>query len=363
MRDWELTMHIIRTLLLLSGVFCSWLATASDVGPIPRVSRMTDVAKAPVPFDLATLKQNWKQRIEVMRAAGSLPLIDIESNPSEDMDMQSFARQMDAEGVALIAFSGQPQGRGWSDAARYAVSADPWRYIPTGDGGVPPEWRKNPLSFVATSQERIVKDGYPLLGEYEFRHYPSPDQLKRGRTDRDEHLALDSPAGHQLFALAAETGIPLQIHQEIEDQYLPVLEKMLKEYPKAKVIWCHLAQMRFQNRNTIYGPDYVRKLIEQYPNLYFDLFVGPPKNPYPLSKEYPGKYWDHESGKLLPEWAKLIADHPWRFMTALDLNPFIMDAFSRKVGMQRAVLNSLPPSVREIVAYKAAWKLLFNEDI
>lgn len=354
---------MIRTVLLVSGTLFSWLAVAADFSPIPSASRMTDVAKAPVPFDLATLKQNWKQRIAAMRAAGGLPLIDIESNPSEDMDMQSFARQMDEQGVALIAFSGITRGRGWSDVARYAVTADPWRYIPTGDGGLPPEWRNKPAEFAHTTRERIVKDGYPLMGEYEFRHYPSPDQIQRGNLNRDEDLPIDSPAGHLLFQFAAESGIPFQIHQEIEDRYLPPLEKMLAQYPKAKVIWCHLAQMRYQGRNTIYGPDYVRKLIERYPNLYFDLFVGPPRNPYPLSKEYPGKYWDHQSGKLLPEWAKLIADHPWRFMTALDLNPFIMEAFSRKVGMQRAVLDSLPPAVREIVAYKAAWKLLFNEDI
>ena len=60
---------------------------------------------------------------------------------------------------------------------------------------------------------------------------------------------------------------------------------------------------------------------------------------------------------------KLIADYPWRFMVALDLNPFLMPRFSRKVAVQRTVLESLPPSVREIVAYKAAWKLMFNEDI
>ncbi len=324
---------------------------------------MTEVPKAAVPFDLATLKRNWKQRIEAMRAAGIMPMIDIESNLNEELDIQSFARRMDEEGVALIAFSGVAQGRGWSDAARHAVAADPWRYIPAGDGGLPPDWKKNPAGFAETSRERIVKDGYPLMGEYEFRHYPSPDQIQRRNFKRDEDLPIDSPAGHLLFQLSSETGIPFQIHQEIEDQYLAPLEKMLAQYPKARVIWSHLAQMRYQDRNTIYGPDYVRKLIEQHPNLYFDLFAGPPDHIYPGSKEYPGKYWDRTTGRLKPEWAKLIADHPWRFMTALDLNPFIMNEFSRKVGMQRAVLDSLPEPAREIVAYKAAWKLLFNEDL
>jgi Amidohydrolase len=356
-------MRLIRALFLFFGMLFSWLAIAGDFSPIPTASRMTDVDKVAAPFDLATLKRNWRQRIAAMRAEGVMPIIDIESNLGEDLDIQSFAHQMDDEGVALIAFSGVAQGRGWSDAARHAVAADPWRYIPTGDGGLPPDWKRNPMKFVQTTKERIAMDGYPLMGEYEFRHYPSPDQIQRGNTQRDEDFPIDSPAGHELFRFSAESGIPFQIHHEIEDALLPPLEKMLAQYPKAKVIWCHLAQMRYQGRNTIYGPDYVRKLIEQYPNLYFDLFSGPPDHIYPSSKEYPGKYWDRSTSKLKPEWAKLIANYPWRFMTALDLNPFIMRSFSNKVRMQRAVLDSLPESAREIVAYRAAWKLLFNEDI
>jgi hypothetical protein len=349
--------------LLLAALNLPWLAVAAEYSPIPDIPNMTHVAKAAVPFDLATLKRNWKQRIAAMRAAGVMPIIDIESNLGEDLDIQSFAHRMDDEGVALIAFSGVAKGRGWSDAARYAVAADPWRYIPAGDGGLPPDWKKNPMNFAKISKERISNDGYPIMGEYEFRHYPSPDQIQRGNTERDEDYPIDSPAAHELFRFSAESGIPFEIHQEIEDQYLVPLEKMLAQYPKAKVIWSHLAQMRYQTRNTIYGPDYVRKLIERHPNLYFDLFAGPPDHLYPSSNEYPGKYWDRTTGKLKPEWAKLIADHPWRFMTALDLNPFIMNGFSKKVGMQRAVLASLPESVREIVAYKAAWKLLFNEEM
>lgn len=356
-------MRAILTPLLLAGLCLPSLASSAELSPIPGVSRMTEVPKAAVPFDLATLKRNWRQRIEAMRAAGIIPLIDVESTLSETLDIQDFAQRMDEKGVAPIAFSGVAQGRGWSDAARHAVAADPWRYIPAGDGGIPPNWKNNPMDFARISMERINGDGYPMMGEYEFRHYPSPDQIRRGKLNRDEDLPIDGPAGHQLFQFSADSGIPFEIHQEIEDQYLAPLEKMLAQYPKAKVIWCHLAQMRYQDRNTIYGPDYVRKLIERHPNLYFDLFSGPPNHVYPGSGEYPGRYWDRTTGRLKPEWAKLIADHPWHFMTALDLNPFIMGEFSHKVDMQRAILDSLPESAREIVAYKAAWKLLFNEDI
>jgi len=350
-------LHLLACCLGLSGA-----ATAAEFSPIPDAARLTDVAKAAVPFDLTALKANWKKRIIAMRAAGIVPIIDIESNLGDNLDIRGFARSMDAEGVALIAFSGVPMGRGWSDAARYAVTADPWRYIPAGDGGLPPDWKKDPLDFLQKTRDHIVKEGYPLMGEYEFRHYPSPDQVQRGNPDRDEHLPIDGEAGHALFRLAEETGISFQIHEEIEDQFLDPLESMLARYPKAKVIWCHLAQMRYQSRNTRYGPEYVRGLIEKYPNLYFDLFSGPPGVVYAPSGEYPGKYWDGQSGRLKPEWARLIADHPWRFMTALDLNPFIMNAFGKKVAAQRAVLDSLPSEARDIVAYKAAWKLFFGEE-
>lgn len=355
-------MQYLRPFLLACCLVSSGTAIAAEFSPIPSMARMTDVAKAEVPFNLAALKANWKKRIVAMRASGIIPIIDIESNLGENLDIQRFASNMDREGVALIAFSGIPAGRGWSDAARYAVAADPWRYIPAGDGGLPPDWKRDPLDFVQKTREHIVPEGYPLMGEYEFRHYPSPDQVQRGNLNRDENLPIDSPAAHALFQLAEETGISFQIHEEIEDQFLAPLESMLARYPKAKVIWCHLAQMRYQSRNTIYGPEYVRQLIEKYPNLYFDLFSGPPGITYAPSGEYPGKYWDIKTGRLKPEWAKLITDHPWRFMTAFDLNPFIMNAFDKKVAAQRAVLDSLPAEAREIVAYKAAWKLLFNEE-
>jgi predicted TIM-barrel fold metal-dependent hydrolase len=159
-------------------------------------------------------------------------------------------------------------------------------------------------------------------------HRLQPDARRCADGGRDQGRR----AGHLLFQFAAESGIPFQMHQEIEDQYLPVIERMQTEYPNAKVIWAHLSQMRLQSRNTRYGPDYMRKLIERHPNLYFDLHVGGPRHVYPTSGEYPGKYWDRATGRLKPEWARLIADHPWRFMTALDLNPFNMQSFAGKVG-------------------------------
>lgn len=34
---------------------------------------------------------------------------------------------------------------------------------------------------------------------------------------------------------------------------------MLKAYPGAKVIWCHAGQVRYPNKQSVYGPEYLGK--------------------------------------------------------------------------------------------------------
>ena len=68
-----------------------------------------------------------------------------------------------------------------------------------------------------------------------------------------------------------------QIHYEIEDRLLPPLETILERHPKATVIWCHLAMIRYPDRTRRYNPDYVGALIQRFSGLHFDLAVpGPP---------------------------------------------------------------------------------------
>lgn len=40
-----------------------------------------------------------------------------------------------------------------------------------------------------------------------------------------------------------------------------------------------------------------------------------------------------------------------------------MDDLPKHVRVLRRFLGNLPPHLQEIVAYKAAWKLLFNEEL
>lgn len=338
---------------------------------MPASVKIGEHPKADVPFNLEALKSKWRNRITAIKASGILPVIDIESsfNPGK-MNARDFARQMDDNGAALVAFSPQI-GDGeyqksktlWSDASRRAMNIDPCRYIPVTTAGIYPAWTENPDEFLTATIKKAGEDRYPLLGEFEFRHYVSPRQDKRGETWRDVTIPLNSPVGVRLFEYAATSGIPFEIHYEVEDALLPPLEEMLSRYPKAKVIWCHLGQVRYAARAKKYGPDYVRKLIETYPNLYFDLAFGDGNSLYKPSGEYHARVWELSTGTVKKEWAALIADHPWRFLAALDLGGDRMDDLPKDIRVLRKFIGDLPSNVQEIVAYKAAWKLLFNEEI
>ncbi len=129
------------------------------------------------------------------------------------------------------------------------------------------------------------------------------------------------------------------------------------------MIWCHLAQIRYAIRSTIYGPGYVRKLIETYPNLYFDVAFGGPDSVYPRSGERHDRMWDHDRGGVKKEWVELITQYPWRFLAALDLGGDRQDRLPEYTRRLRNFLDYLPEGVREIVAYRAAWKLLFGEEL
>ena len=334
----------------------------AELGPLPASDKAHLDAPKAIPFDLPALKKNWRERIAAIKARGTLPIIDIESSfNSNRLNLKRFAQTMDETGVALIAFSHDANNPQWSDMAARVVSADPWRFIPTTNGGVEPAWTKNPQQFLAETMKHAVPDGYPLLGEIEFRHYPSPRQIKRGELYRDVDVPINGPLGHELFAFAERTGLPFEIHYEIEDRLLPPLEEMLGQYPKAKVIWCHLAQIRYSGRSKVYGPAYVRGLLEKYPNLYIDVAFGDNFSLYPGSGEYHARVWD--GGAVKKEWMELIVQHPWRFLAAFDLGGDRQDQLAEYNANLRKFLNQIPEPERQIVAYKAAWKLLFGEEL
>lgn len=351
---------VVGATLLILG---AGLAFAAGLGPLPEVRSLDAGPLAPVPLDIPALKVQWRERIAAVRGAGKLPIIDIESSfGGGKFDPARYAARMDESGIALTAFSAEA-GR-WDERTRILMALDPARYIPTTGAGIPPWWPGEAGRLLKEMEEAVRAHRYPLMGEFEFRHYPSPRQLQRKQLDRDLTLPIDGELGHRLFRLSAETGVPFEIHYEVEDGLLPPLEQMLTQYPRAKVIWCHLAQIRYQRRSTIYSPAYVRKLLESHPNLYFDTAFGGPTSIYGGSNEPHARIWDRSGGTgIQPDWLAVIEAHPYRFLAALDIGGDRMDSVVEWTKTLRLFLEALPEPTREIVAHKAAWKLLFDEEL
>lgn len=314
------------------------------------------------------LKPAYARRLKRLLEQGHLPYIDIESScNSRSLNAGLLAQQLDDLHIGLMAMSADPghspyRSAPWhNNLAETLVASYPDRFIPVGNGGQPPNITEHATDFL-DSQESVAERGdMLLLGEYEFRHYPSPRQVKRGELDRDVHVAINSALGHRLFGLSEKFNIAFQIHYEIEDQLLEALEQMLMQYPKAKVIWCHLAQIRYMERASRYGPDYIASLIERFPNLYFDTAFGDAESIYPISRQRHARIWE-SSGRLSGAWRELIVAYPQKFLSALDLGADRMNQIVEYDRKHRSFLDQLPHEARHQVAYRNAWRLLFSEE-
>lgn len=319
------------------------------------------------PTDFLQIKAGYAQRLKKIIAGGALPYIDIESScNAQRVDINDIARNMDRLNIGLMALSSDigrnlfDKGIRFDGFAQRLIASHPDRFIPVGNGGQPPAITEAPAEFLDAQEAAARQKKIMLFGEFEFRHYPSPRQVRRGDAGRDVDVPLDSPTGHGLFGMSERTGLPFQIHYEIEDAYLPPLEKMLAQYPKARVIWCHLAQMRYSERNTRYNPGYVDGLIKRFPNLYFDTAFADARSVYPPSGQRHARIWA-EDGGVAPAWRDLIVAHPARFLSALDLGQDRLDRIAEYDRRHRHFLSQLPDETRRQVAYRNAWSLLFGE--
>jgi hypothetical protein len=333
---------------------------------VPFLAFLRGVVTAQDIVDFQQLKSGYAHRLKKILAAGELPYIDIESScNSTKLDIDSIAKSMDRLNIGLMALSADIGRKQFERGVRFdnlsarLLANYPDRFIPVGNGGQPPALTSE--DFLDAQEAAARKKQMMLLGEFEFRHYPSPRQVKRGDTDRDVRIPIDGPTGHRVFSLSERSGMAFQIHYEIEDELLTPLEKMLGQYPKAKVIWCHLAQIRYIERASRYTPEYVDALIKRFPNLYFDTAFGDAASVYPPSNQRHARVWT-ASGSLKSEWRDLIVAYPKRFLSALDLGQDRLERIAEYDQKHRDFLKRLPTDTQHQVAYRSAWSLLFSED-
>lgn len=298
----------------------------------------------------------WQRRIRSILDRGRLPIIDIEATYIEGTtNVRRMIEYMNELDVAQIAFA--PANVPTSAPSLDLHRQYPEYFIPTTNSGEFPRWWQDPAAFLAGVRSDLKSGDYVLMGEHEFRHYPSPEQVRARNNTRDISIDLAGPAGQTLFSLSEEFGVAFQMHYEIEDRLLAPLEAMLERYPNARVIWCHLAMIRYPDRAQRYGPEYVGQLIGRFPGLHFDLAVPAPTNVYGPSGAHDSTLFS--GGRLADGWQALIEKHPERFLSASDYRPPVEQTYPQQIDRQRTlILAALSERTRHLVAYGNAWRLI-----
>ena len=324
------------------------------------------------------LEEKWRGRVQSFLDKGVIPIIDLESSlkrgDGEDY-LDDTLPVMDELGLALIALDGyqgpkggkKQKGYRWGYYVHEVVNAHPDRFILATNGGTNKNWLKGKDSFLSQTEDHVLGGQYPIMGEFDFRHYMSGNQCKNFRTDRDTDIPLDGESGRRIFALSAETRVPFVIHHEPEDHALDALETMLKAYPRARVIVAHFGQIRHPEKEKRFGPDLVRRLLGTYPNLYYELSTGHPGRYYKCegSEILDTVIWQRDGGSqkstLDPAYKAILTDFSGRFVAGTDYgggrSP-LPEFLRKKVKNLRLIMRDLPEAAKHDIGYRNAWKLL-----
>ena len=324
----------------------------------------------------------WRSRIRHFLDQGIVPIIDMESSlkrKDADRYLDNCMKAMDRAGVALIVIDGYQapadgsKGYRWGYFTQKLANLYPDRFITATNGGSNNHWIKgkggHQTDFIDQTEAQARSKDYPIMGEFEFRHYMSSSQCLAGKTDRDVDISLTSENAARLFALSQETGLAFLAHVEPEDAPLEALETMLAAYPGARIIVCHFGQVRHPERQTLFSPELVTRLLSTYPNLFFDLSTGHPGRKYPCSGVYDTVLWiDSSKGqrdRIKPEYRRLLSDFSHRFVSGFDYGGSRGEwgaYLLKRAANIRLIIRDLPDKAKHDIAYGTAWKLLTGQD-
>jgi predicted TIM-barrel fold metal-dependent hydrolase len=212
--------------------------------------------------------------------------------------------------------------------------------VATGDAG--PEVQRK----FKDRAEKLLREGVIGFGEMTAEHFDGLTPYQTAPPDHPLYLLLAD--------IAADHGVPIDIHMEAVPQDMPLptdlksppnsprlhaniaaFERLLDHNPRANIIWAHLGS-DFTGFRTV---ELDRRLLEKHPNLYMEIKTDPkaPGKNYPLGAD----------GKIKPDWYKLFTDFPDRFVLGSDQH--YPEPKGEDMRWQQLILlfNQLPPDVRK----------------
>lgn len=309
------------------------------------------------------------------RARATVPFVDVHAHLEPDdpgRAVQSALRRMASGDVAKIVFMPPPftaedPGRYDADIILPALRGHAGRLAALGGGGT-----LNPLIHQASGPgdvgpelrqrfrdraEALLRQGAAGFGEMAAEHF-------QGATPYQS-----APPDHPLFLLladiAAEHGVPIDLHMEAVPRDMPLpaglespphpprlrgnidaLERLLAHNPRARIIWAHAGWDRTGFRTTAL----CRRLLQAHPNLYMDVKVDPAR---------PGKNSPLASGAsgIDPDWLQLFNDFPDRFVVGTDQHYPEPASAGQRWEAAALLLERLPADLRRKIGTENAARL------
>ncbi|WP_187673559.1 amidohydrolase family protein [Zestomonas carbonaria] len=284
----------------------------------------------------------------------------------ESAGMDELLAAMEASRVDHVMISGIPVAKKWHEdepkRPRYYAGDDASAYwysatdvlVAAAVKQLPAEQRQrfhpflsgfNPNDKNADAHIRRMLELDPGLwqgiGEVFTRH-DDLTSLTEGDTPRANNEAMT-----RVYHLAAEYDLPVMLHSNVTSKrernplYLHEIEEPLRNHPHVRFIWAHAGTSmeihRHQERLDFLLPILTR-LLEDYPNLYIDL-SWTMLRPYLLD----------ERGKADRKWLDLVIKYPDRFMIGSDLVGRF-DSLGEQIRAFDPFLDALPEPVARKVA-------------
>lgn len=255
------------------------------------------------------------------------PLIDAHSHVSSATAIDAYVAAMKRHGVRRVLLLGvggvQKDDPAWIAAAAKKHGDRVLAGVPVPDPMAP--------DAAMRLETALTKVKAHAIGEIHVR------QVSR-KIDRDP----TAPAFKRVLETAAKHGLPVVVHDELDDRATAALGEALAGNPKTVIVLAHAGEA---------APAKLEPLLARHPNLVVDLsgmhFLRTPS-------------LAGETGHLDPAWKALIEKMPDRFVMGIDVwsprlfEPAMLD---RLMKWTRRILGELTPAAAEQVAYKNAVRI------
>ena len=308
--------------------------------------------------------------------AASSPFVDVHAHldPADPRrSIEAALKAMPTENVVKIIF--MPPPFTLDDAARYdadiilaAAKGHEDKLIVLGGGGTLNAMIQESVSSGDTGgeirrrfkqqAEELLRAGVAGFGEMTAEHFQGATPYQSASPDHPLFLLLAD--------IAAEHGVPIDLHMEAVPKSVPLpagitsppnppqlrsniaaFERLLAHNRHARIIWAHAGW-----DNTGYRtPELCRRLLAAHPNLDMDVKIDP-ANP---GKNSP--LVDDASGPIDPEWLQLFQDFPDRFVIGTDQHYPEPQPGPQRWQAVVLFFNQLPAELRQKVGMENAARL------